>query len=207
MIPMSERLAMFPLNRGLVPGALLPLRLFEPRYLKMLDDCLDATSEFGVVLIERGSEVGGGDQRYDVGTVAAIVGVRTIEDGTTLMIARGTERLRVSAWLEDDPYPQALIDRLVEVESDIDSEVRRSFDAEFARAMGLLSELGVNVTAAQELPFDDLAALHQAISLIGVEPHDRQRLIEIDDLAQRFDAALQVVREANELSELRLADG
>jgi len=198
---------MFPLNRGLVPGALLPLRLFEPRYLKMLDDCLDATSEFGVVLIERGSEVGGGDQRYDVGTVAAIVGVRTIEDGTTLMIARGTERLRVSAWLEDDPYPQALIDRLVEVESDIDSEVRRSFDAEFARAMGLLSELGVNVTAAQELPFDDLAALHQAISLIGVEPHDRQRLIEIDDLAQRFDAALQVVREANELSELRLADG
>ena len=204
---MPERLAMFPLNHGLVPGALLPLRLFEPRYLKMLDDCLDTTSEFGVVLIERGSEVGGGDQRYDVGTVATIVGVRTMEDGTTLMIARGTERLRVSAWLEDDPYPQALIDRLVEVESEIDSEVRRSFDAEFARAMGLLSELGVDVTAAQELPSNDLAALYQAISLIGVEPHDRQRLIEIDDLALRFDAALQVVREANELSELRLADG
>ena len=48
---MGERLPMFPLNNGLFPGALLPLRVFEPRYLSMIDACLDATSEFGVVLI------------------------------------------------------------------------------------------------------------------------------------------------------------
>jgi Lon protease-like protein len=58
---------MFPLGTVLFPSMPLPLRVFEPRYLAMLSEILpDEPSEFAVVLIERGSEVGGGEHRFPV---------------------------------------------------------------------------------------------------------------------------------------------
>ncbi|MFI5429856.1 LON peptidase substrate-binding domain-containing protein [Aeromicrobium sp. UC242_57] len=61
-----------------MPAMPLSLRVFEPRYLQMLQDILpDQTAEFGVVLIERGQEVGGGEKRFDVGTVAQVAGSRS----------------------------------------------------------------------------------------------------------------------------------
>ena len=64
---MAEPLPMFPLGTVLLPGAPLPLQVFEPRYRGLTHDCLAGVPEFGVVLIERGSEVGGGDVRTNVG--------------------------------------------------------------------------------------------------------------------------------------------
>ena len=60
---------MFPLGTVLLPSVLLPLHIFEERYRTLIRDVLDADREFGVVLIERGSEVGGGDTRSSVGTL------------------------------------------------------------------------------------------------------------------------------------------
>ena len=55
---------MFPLGSVLLPGAMLPLHVFEPRYRRLVQDCVaEASHEFGVALIERGFEVGGGDFR------------------------------------------------------------------------------------------------------------------------------------------------
>jgi len=59
---------MFPLGMVHFPGIVLPLRVFEPRYRQLTADCLAGDGEFGVVLIERGWEVGGGDTRFNVGT-------------------------------------------------------------------------------------------------------------------------------------------
>ena len=69
-------LPMFPLGNVVLPGELLPLNVFEPRYRQLVLDCLAAdVPEFGVVLIERGSEVGGGDVRASIGTVTRIARV------------------------------------------------------------------------------------------------------------------------------------
>ncbi|HEX4162859.1 MAG TPA: LON peptidase substrate-binding domain-containing protein, partial [Acidimicrobiales bacterium] len=59
----GTRLPMFPLSAVLFPQATMPLHVFEPRYRQLMHDCLEGDPRFGVVLIERGSEVGGGDQR------------------------------------------------------------------------------------------------------------------------------------------------
>ena len=64
---------MFPLGTVLFPSGVLPLRVFEPRYRDMLEDLLSGNREFGVVLIERGSEVGGGEVRSGIGTMARIL--------------------------------------------------------------------------------------------------------------------------------------
>ena len=88
--PLMAVMPMFPLGTVLLPGAVLPLHVFEPRYQQLVRDCLDAPEhEFGVVLIDRGSEVGGGDSRLAVGVVARMVQVAAIEGGRFAVVDRG----------------------------------------------------------------------------------------------------------------------
>ena len=108
----TRELAMFPLGSVLFPGMPLPLRVFEPRYVAMLLSVLgEAEHEFGVVLIERGSEVGGGDVRFGVGTVARIASVE-ITEGSIVLLATGAARFEVVRWLADDPVPRAQVREL-----------------------------------------------------------------------------------------------
>ena len=103
---------MFPLDSVLLPGMPMPLRIFEERYLKLLGDLVTQENpEFGVVLIERGSQVGGGDKRMNIGTIASVTDIGTSEQFYGLESV-GTQRFRVNAWLPDDPYPIADIDFL-----------------------------------------------------------------------------------------------
>ncbi len=112
----TRELAMFPLGSVLFPGMPLPLRVFEPRYVAMLASVLgEAEPEFGVVLIERGSEVGGGDVRFEVGTVARIVSVEQAA-GSIVLLATGAERFEVVRWLQDDPFPRAQVRELSSLE-------------------------------------------------------------------------------------------
>ena len=101
---------MFPLGAVLFPGGVLPLHVFEPRYRRLVQDLLDGEPEFGVTLIEKGSEVGGGDQRSAVGTVARLVRVAEMPDGRYAIVSVGVRRIRVVRWLEDDPYPRAEVE-------------------------------------------------------------------------------------------------
>ena len=103
-------LPMFPLGMVLFPSLFLPLHVFEPRYRVLARHCMDGNREFGVVLIERGSEVGGNDVRTSVGTVAQIVDATELDDGRWVLGTVGTRRVRVHEWLTDDPYPRADVD-------------------------------------------------------------------------------------------------
>lgn len=103
---------MFPLSTVLLPSMPLSLRIFEERYLKLLGDLvLEENPEFGVVLIERGPEVGGGEKRLPIGTIASVIDIGTLDQFYGLESV-GSQRFRVNAWLPDDPYPMADIDFL-----------------------------------------------------------------------------------------------
>ncbi len=137
----AQTLRMFPLSTVLFPWAGLPLHVFETRYRTLMTDCLAESGEFGVVLIARGSEVGGGDQRVDVGTVARIDQVAELADGRMLVVARGVRRVRVAAWLADEPYPQALVEDLPLPQSgDLDLALATA-EVSVRRLRSLLSEL------------------------------------------------------------------
>jgi uncharacterized protein len=114
----TRELAMFPLGSVLLPGMPLPLRVFEPRYIAMLSSVIgEPDREFGVVLIERGSEVGGGEVRFGVGTVARIASVE-IADGSIGLLATGAARFEVVRWLPDDPFPRAEVRELAALDLD-----------------------------------------------------------------------------------------
>jgi Lon protease-like protein len=104
-------MAMFPLQSALLPDEDLPLQIFEPRYAAMVQDCIrDEDPRFGVVLISQGREVGGGDVRCDVGTVARITEYADIAgSGRFVLRCRTGERIKVCEWLPDDPYPRAVV--------------------------------------------------------------------------------------------------
>ncbi|MCV7378543.1 ATP-dependent protease [Mycobacterium alsense] len=102
-------LAMFPLESALLPDQDLPLRIFEPRYGALVRRCLQRDEPFGVVLIAQGREVGGGDSRCDVGVLSRIAEHADLGAGRYALRCRTGERIRVSRWLPDDPYPRATV--------------------------------------------------------------------------------------------------
>jgi uncharacterized protein len=102
-------LAMFPLESALLPNQDLPLRIFEPRYVALVRHCVQTGEPFGVVLIERGREVGGGDSRCDVGVLCRIVECEEQGADRYSLRCRTDERIRVREWLPDDPYPRASV--------------------------------------------------------------------------------------------------
>jgi len=104
-------LAMFPLESALLPEQDLPLRIFEPRYGALVRHCIEDGDPFGVVLISAGREVGGGDARCEVGTLARIVECVDHGAGRYSLLCRTGERIRVCEWLPDDPYPRAAVRR------------------------------------------------------------------------------------------------
>jgi Lon protease-like protein len=99
---------MFPLEVAMLPGEELPLRIFEPRYTALVSDCLAGDPVFGVVLIAAGREVGGGEARHDVGALARIVEHADLGDGRYRLRCILGERIRVTEWLDDAPYPRAM---------------------------------------------------------------------------------------------------
>jgi Lon protease-like protein len=103
-------LPMFPLEWVLLPGEELSLRIFELRYTVLVAELMrSAEPRFGVVLISRGREVGGGEKRCDVGAMATISECNELGSGRYTLRCRMGERIRVSDWLPDGPYPRATV--------------------------------------------------------------------------------------------------
>jgi Lon protease-like protein len=208
---MARELPMFPLGTVLFPHAVLPLHVFEPRYRALVERCLTGEPEFGVVLIERGSEVGGGDTRFDVGTVARIVQGAELPDGRYLIVTVGTERVRVDEWLPDDPYPRALVEDAVEAASADASDVLDDVHRALVRVLALRAELGepnpVEDVTSIELDADPARASFEAAALAPLTPLDAQRLLELDDATARLTRLAALLHEEAAVLEHRLANG
>ncbi len=189
---------MFPLGSVLVPTAVLPLHVFEPRYRQLTKDCLAGDGEFGVVLIERGSEVGGGDVRGDVGTVAKIVESAEMEDGRFALIAVGVRRIKVVRWLADDPYPLAEVDEFPDG-PDVEGDLAVAVDATIGplrRLLALRAEMGEPAAPATvDIDDDPHVAGFQLAALAPVGPADRQRLLTAPTMTERVQLVAALVDE------------
>jgi len=177
---------MFPLGLVHFPGVMLPLRVFEPRYRQLTIDCLDGDREFGVVLIERGSEVGGGDLRTGVGTMTSIVQAGLDDSGLIRLDTLGTRRIRVLEWLADEPYPRAEVEDLAPLVVGAEhAEVTASVERKVRRALALRTELGERTMPHNvELDPDPARALFQLAAIAPLGPLDQQRLLAAPGAAE-----------------------
>ena len=203
---------MFPLGSVLLPGMVLPLHVFEDRYRSLVRDCLAGDREFGVSLIERGSEVGGGDIRAMAGCVAEIVQAEEFDDGRWGLIAVGTRRVRVRGWLPDDPYPRAeLEDWPDEVGPDLDvADLHARYRdrvADLRRVLALAVELGADADPMVELSDDVAAGSFQIGVLSPIGALDRQRLLTAPGPRERLDLLEELLEDQELMIRARLEDG
>ena len=208
-VPVQVPMPMFPLGTVLFPFARLPLHVFEPRYRVLVHDCLRNRNEFGVVLIERGYEVGGGDDRFGVGTVAHIVGAGELPDGRWVLDTVGDRRIRVVTWLPDDPYPVALVEEAPEGADDGGGDELVSVaQRAVRRALTLKEELSEPAAPAGVALSDEIGlAVWQLSELAPLGLLDRQRLLEADDAGERLRLLTELVNEEADALARRLAEG
>lgn len=202
-------LPMFPLGAVLFPHMVLPLHVFEPRYRALARDCLRHGQEFGVVLIERGAEVGGGDTRFAVATVARITEAAEFPDGRWALVCVGTRRVRVVAWLPDDPYPLALVEPLPDPPMGEEAlEALSAADQAVRRALVLAAELAEPAAPASvEVDGDPSVAAYQLAAVAPLGPVDQQRLLEEDDPAARLRLLASLATDAAAVLAYRLSAG
>jgi Lon protease-like protein len=183
----KRELPMFPLGSVALPGVALPLQVFEPRYRALVMTCLTDDRLFGSVLIDRGSEVGGGDQRGDVGTLIRIIQSEELPDGRWAVVGVGIERLRVVEWLPDDPFPRCIAEAWPDGEptNQTPELVGRTLDA----TLGLMVRLGVDrseLGSRPELDPDPSIASFQLAALSPLGPLDRLQALETADPDSRL---------------------
>lgn len=201
---------MFPLGMVLLPGGVLPLHVFEPRYRQMVIDCLgvDGEPEFGQALITHGSDAGGGDERSMVGTVAQMIQVEALDEERYALVAVGTRRLRINAWLPDDPYPLADVDDWPDEDPDppgLDVAVAATHGRVLA-TLRLAVELGEvdGDVLDSEISDDPLVATYHLASLAPIGPADRFRLLSASGPSARLDVLDDVLDDVEAMLKFRL---
>lgn len=197
----------FPLGTVLFPSMVLPLHVFEPRYRAMVADVLAGDGMFGVVLIERGHEVGGGDQRSGFGTMAKVVKADVLADGRWALVTVGVDRFRVNQWLPDAPYPRADIEPWPDEDPTEDlTSLYTLVQTKFRRCMALASEAGVNIGPFPDAIDDINLGCMQMAALTPVGPHDKQALLGAPGPRHRLALLDEMIDETVDLIEARLAE-
>ncbi|RFA09733.1 hypothetical protein B7R54_11340 [Subtercola boreus] len=197
---MDDTLPVFPLGSVLFPFMPLQLRLFEERYLVMLSKVLESEpSEFGVVLIERGQEVGGGEQRFTVGTLAQIAQLEAPE-GYVVLVAVGTRRFVIDEWMPDNPYPEARASLLPPLEWDESlAPLREEAEVVVRRVLTLAASLGEEEWPADlQLSEDPSAASWQLAGIAPVGPLDQIALLRSNSLKNLLTSVISMTRDVEE---------
>jgi uncharacterized protein len=181
----ATRIPLFPLNAVLFPGGLLPLRVFEARYMDMTRDCLRNERPFGVCLIREGREVGAPATPESIGCLARIMEWDMQQLGVLHLKTLGGQRFRI---LSSEVGAQGLV--LADVEL-VPPEEAIPLPARFAACTRLLAR----VIEEQDRPvFAEPHELDNAVwvgyrlaEILPVPSAAKQKLLELDDCLARLD--------------------
>jgi Lon protease-like protein len=193
---------LFPLSSVLVPGLVLPLHVFEPRYRQLLADLEDTAEDdrgFGVIAIREGHEVGTDGVRalHDVGTFASLREVAALPDGRADIVTVGTQRFRPVRLIEGKPYAQAEVEWLEEGPGDSPAPLARSLAERFQSYRELLTD----EEDETELPDDPRVLSYLVGAAVVADLATRQGFLEAPDDSERMRAELAFLRQETSLIE------
>jgi Lon protease-like protein len=182
---MSERIALFPLGTVLFPAGVLPLRIFETRYVDMVRRCMREDTGFGVVLIHEGVEAGPVDKVAPVGTWGRIVDFGQLPDGLLSIVARGERRFRiVQADVQQDGLNLADVEWLADEPARLSEDEYPALRATLAR---VLADLGEDYPSGPAQLDDARWVAGNLAQLLPAPAPFRQRVLEVDDVRARLD--------------------
>jgi len=191
-----------------MPAMPLSLRIFEERYLKLLGDLItEETPEFGVVLIDRGEEIGGGEKRLGFGTLASVSDIGTLDQFYGIESV-GTQRFRVNAWLPDDPYPMADIDFIPDLTwNDSLMPARFHLETKVRNLLAFASEFGdLQYGPETEISDDPMDACWQLAGMLPVGGLDQFDLLQAQSAEELISRTYSMVTALDEALKAMGAD-
>ena len=205
----ASTLPIFPLPLVLFPGVTIPLHIFEPRYRRMLVDCLERDRRFGILFLAEGESEDSLGVSGDVGCVAHVESHDELPDGRSNIIVAGRERFVLRALVtsplpyrvgmivpyEDTPEPAALLEPLA-------ARVRERFDR-IARAARAISD--DEHQSVPDLPEDPALLAFRIASFIDLDVADRRRLLASTSPGERLRSVDGVLGSAVDPMEQRAA--
>jgi Lon protease-like protein len=180
-----ERIPLFPLNVVLLPGAELPLHIFEPRYREMVKTCLEGKSEFGMLLsLPKGLA--------RVGCTAEIKAVvQRYDDGRMDILTAGRAPFRVVELFQGDPLLEGQVDYLDDRENPGDPRVQRQLVELFEACHTLIfDDYPKNLEGAQAEELSYLVAATLPMDLLW-----KQQILELRSEADRQERLVAYLRE------------
>ena len=198
--PAISEIAIFPLpNVVFFPKTLLPLHIFEMRYRKMMDDVLSGSNQIGMVLLKDGWETNyfGNPEVHEIVCVGDIQYFEKLDDGKFNIMLYGISKAKIVAFVQEQPYRIAQVKFLQDVRFDRDS-FNEPFETETLLRMvhEYLAELGVkkldDVLNADTQSFE--ALINQVAFLLDFSTQEKQRLLEMDSLAQRYEKVKELLK-------------
>jgi Lon protease-like protein len=189
---MPVRLPIFPLSVVLFPGTPLPLHIFEPRYRRMLADCLAGDRRFGITPPGAG---GGMPEPGTVGCTAVVRVNQELADGRSNIIVLGAERFVLRGALDDPaPYHVAMVQPFEDDPgSDPPADAAHRLRELFAAYHVLLRQLHDTEPDDPELPADPLGLSFHVSAAVEADPGVKQRLLAERSTARRVEALLMLV--------------
>ena len=206
---MTSHISLFPLNTILVPGLVLPLHIFEPRYRLMVQELLEIPDEeereFGVVAIRDGHDVTtmGIDALHPIGISAVMREVAPSEGGRYDIVTTGARRFTVTALDTSSPLLSAEVEWLPEpvpVESAELSLLTKSTLSEFSAYRAALSGgLNSDVSIFEELPKDPVVVGYLLTAAILLPTDERQALLAAETAESRLELVRTLLRRETSL--------
>ena len=196
-IETTEELRLFPLNTVLFPGVKLPLRIFEERYKRMINECLDTDSPFGVLMIREGMEIGGPAVPYSVGTTARITEVEKLEEGRMNISTIGEQRFRIVETVQEKPFLKSRVVYVPEEMGEVGEDVLNRASELFQECLQGLSGLQGGWT--RKTPIDQTPGqLSYSIAhYLELPSKAKQRLLDLLSTGERLYYEIPLLEGAN----------
>ncbi len=179
--------ALFPLNTVIFPGSILPLQIFEQRYLNLIKDCMKQQTGFVIVLISEGKEVGAAPQIYSTGCYVEIVDWEALPNGLLGISIEARYRVHLSnSAVRDDGL---LLAETTAIKSTLDD--KNPLPEAFSALADTLQQLLNHPFASQyknKVDFDNMADICYRLSeLLPISNKHKQLLLETDSSEQMLD--------------------
>ncbi|MBJ6978824.1 LON peptidase substrate-binding domain-containing protein [Luteimonas sp. MC1782] len=189
---MSETpmLPLFPLQAVLVPGAVMGLRVFEPRYLDMVGECGRSGRGFGICLITEGEEVGGPAVPSEYGTEAVIEDFGTDDDGLLTLRVRGARRFRV---LRSAVRENGLVEAGVEWLGDAPATRLRPQHALLGTLLERIFDQVGRPPGAEGSVEDAVWVGWRLLEMLPMPEESRAAMLGVDDPHARLDGLLELI--------------
>lgn len=195
MHPLTQTIPLFPLDMVLFPGMMLPLHIFEPRYRKMVQDCVAKELPFGLVWAEE-EPLALPEEQPLIGTLAKITDVEQLEDGRFNINTVGIERFRVRSLSYDEPYLVGTVEPSPARDGASGAALRQRAPLErlLARYIALLNKIADNEIRQQDIP-DDAATLGYMVAVYyQCQNWRKQELLAINSIPDLMEREIELLR-------------